>query len=189
MDRFSTAALRREISVVFQDFAKYNLSVADNIRFGNVDLPETDTEAVEKAAVAAGADRVIDTLPHGYQTILGKIFKDGVELSIGQWQMIALARAFLRDARLIVLDEPTSSLDPNAEFQVFSRFKSLMENKSAILISHRFSTVRMADRILVLKEGRIVERGSHRELILKNGYYAELFRYQAKLENEQARCA
>ena len=189
MDRFSTVALRREISVVFQDFAKYNLSVTDNIRFGNVDLPETDTEAVEKAAVAAGADRVIDTLPHGYQTILGKIFKDGVELSIGQWQMIALARAFLRDARLIVLDEPTSSLDPNAEFQVFSRFKSLMENKSAILISHRFSTVRMADRILVLREGRIVERGSHRELILKNGYYADLFRYQAKIDTEQAKCA
>ncbi|MFP4531782.1 MAG: ABC transporter ATP-binding protein [Desulfobacterales bacterium] len=175
LDRFSTAALRREISVIFQDFAKYNLSAADNIRFGNIDLSDTDNAAIERAAKDAGADHIIETLPHQYQTILGKLFKDGVELSIGQWQMIALARAFLRDGRLIVLDEPTSSLDPKTEYQIFNRFRELLHNKSAILISHRFSTVQMADRILVLHKGRIVEEGPHAALIQKNGYYAELF--------------
>jgi ATP-binding cassette subfamily B protein len=177
---FATRDLRREISVIFQDFAKYNLSVVDNIRFGNIDLPETDMAAIKKAAIDAGADRVINTLPQKYQTILGKIFKNGVELSIGQWQMIALARAFLRDARLIVLDEPTSSLDPKTEYLIFSRFKQLLQNKSALLISHRFSTVQMADRILVLKEGRIVEQGTHHALIRENKYYASLFKKQSE---------
>lgn len=178
LDRYGIADLRREISVIFQDFVKYNLSAADNIRFGNIDLPGTDMAAVQSAAERAGAHRVIEALPQQYQTILGKIFKDGVELSIGQWQMIALARAFLRDARLIVLDEPTSSLDPKAEYEVFTRFKSLLDNKSALLISHRFSTVRLADRILVLREGRIVEQGEHEVLMRGDGYYAELFRKQ-----------
>jgi ATP-binding cassette subfamily B protein len=181
LDRFSTTALRREISVIFQDFVRYNLSVDDNIRFGNIDLPSADTDSVENAAIDAGADRIINALPHKYQTILGKLFKDGVELSLGQWQMIALARAFLRDARLIVLDEPTSSLAPNKEYQIFNRFRSLIENKSAILISHRFSTVQMADRILVLKAGRLVEQGPHSLLMQKDGYYADLFKKQAKL--------
>lgn len=180
LDRFSTAALRREISVIFQDFAKYNLSAADNIRFGDIDLADNDGAAVKNAAVDAGADRIITALPHQYQTILGKLFKDGVELSIGQWQMVALARAFLRDSRLIVLDEPTSSLDPRTEYQIFSRFRNLLENKSAVLISHRFSTVQMADRILVLHKGRIVEEGPHAALIQKNGYYADLFQKQAE---------
>lgn len=177
---FSTPSLRREISVIFQDFVKYNLSVDDNIRFGNIDLPLSNNGAVEKAAAEAGADRFITTLPQKYQTMLGRVFTDGVELSIGQWQMIALARAFLRDARLIVLDEPTSSLDPNTEYQVFQKFRQLLKNRSAVLISHRFSTVRMADRILVLKEGRLVEQGPHHELIQKNGYYAELFKKQSE---------
>jgi ATP-binding cassette subfamily B protein len=181
LDRFSIESLRREISVIFQDFAKYNLTVDDNIRFGNIDLSATDAATVENAAVKAGADRIINTLPHKYQTILGKLFKDGVELSLGQWQMIALARAFLRDARLIVLDEPTSSLAPNTEYQIFNRFRSLLENKSAILISHRSSTVQMADRILVLKEGRLMEQGPHSLLMQKNGYYANLFKKQAEL--------
>jgi len=184
LGEFSTAALRREISVIFQDFARYNLTAADNIRFGNIELPETDTAAIEQAAAKAGADRVIAALPYQYQTILGKVFKDGVELSIGQWQMIALARAFLRNARLIVLDEPTSSLDPKAEYEVFTRFRELMHNRSALLISHRFSTVRLADRILVLKEGLIVEQGDHAALMRENGYYADLFRKQTERQED-----
>ena len=179
LDRFESESLRREISVVFQDFVKYQLSVDDNIRFGNIHLPETDTKAVREAAEKAGIDRVIKTLPDEYQTMLGKLFEGGVELSIGQWQMIALARAFIRQSRLIVLDEPTSSLDPKTEFHIFQRFRTLMQNKSALLISHRFSTVKMADRILVLKKGRIVEQGRHEELMQENGYYAELFEKQA----------
>ena len=179
LDQFAIDSLRREISLIFQDFAKYNLSAADNIRFGDISLAESEGQAVKNAAVDAGADRMIDALPHKYQTILGKLFKDGVELSIGQWQMIALARAFLRNGRLIVLDEPTSSLDPNTEFQIFNRFRSLLKDKSAVLISHRFSTVQMADRILVLKDGRLVEQGPHQLLMQKNGYYAELFKKQA----------
>lgn len=178
---FAAWDLRREISVIFQDFAKYNLSVTDNIRFGNIDLPETDTGSIKRAAANAGADRVIARLPNKYRTILGKIFADGVELSIGQWQMMALARAFLRNSRLIVLDEPTSSLDPNTEYRIFNRFKQLLQNKSALLISHRFSTVRMADRIIVLKNGCIVEQGTHRALIRENGYYANLFQKQSEV--------
>ena len=189
LDKFPIASLRREISAIFQDFAKYELTVEDNIRFGNIDLPATDVSSIEKAAVDSGADRFISRLPSKYQTVLGKLFQGGVELSIGQWQMVAIARAFLRDARLIVLDEPASSLDPNAEFKIFSRFKNMLGKKSAVLISHRFSTVRMADRILVLKEGRIIEQGAHEELMRRNGYYADLFRYQAKIDSEQAQCA
>ena len=155
------------------------LTVNDNIRFGNIDLASTDPESVQRAAGNAGADQIIQSLPKGYQTILGKLFKDGVELSIGQWQMIAIARAFMRNARLIVLDEPTSSLDPIIEYEIFSRFKDMLKNKSAVLISHRFSTVQMADRIVALKTGRIVEQGTHQNLMRKNGYYAHLFEKQA----------
>jgi len=180
IDRFRTGDLRRQFGVIFQDFAKYNLSAHDNIRFGNIELAGSDYDAIEQAAMDSGADRIINELPEKYQTILGKLFKDGVELSIGQWQMIALARAFLRDSRLIVLDEPTSSLDPNTEYQIFKRFRNLLENKSAIIISHRFSTVQMADRILVLKDGRIVEQGPHGVLLEKDGYYAKLFSRKEK---------
>lgn len=177
--KFDTNAIRHELSVIFQDFVQYHLTVNDNIRFGNLDLAAKDPEAVRRAARNAGADQIIKSLPKDYQTILGKLFKDGVELSIGQWQMIAIARAFMRDARLIVLDEPTSSLDPIIEYEIFSRFKKMLENKSAILISHRFSTVKMADRIVALKNGRIAEQGTHQDLMRKNGYYAHLFEKQA----------
>ncbi|MCD6585870.1 MAG: ABC transporter ATP-binding protein [Desulfobacteraceae bacterium] len=179
LDKFDTNAFRHELSVIFQDFVQYHLTVNDNIRFGNIDLACKDTEAIRNAARNAGADQIIAALPKGYQTILGKLFKGGVELSIGQWQMIALARAFMRDARLIVLDEPTSSLDPIIEYEIFSRFKDMLKNKSAILISHRFSTVQMADKIVALKNGRIVEQGTHQDLMQKNGYYAHLFEKQA----------
>ena len=179
LDRYSIDALRRELSVIFQDFAQYHLTAEDNIRFGNIELASVDPESIQRAGRNAGADQFIRSLPNGYRTILGKLFNDGAELSIGQWQMIAIARALMRDARLIVLDEPASSLDPIVEHDIFSRFKEMLQNKSAVLISHRFSTVQLADRIVALKNGRVAEQGTHRELMAKNGYYARLFEKQA----------
>jgi ATP-binding cassette subfamily B protein len=176
---FETTALRREMSVIFQDYAHYNLTVRENIWFGNVALP-ADESAIAEAARQAGADQVIQRLPHGYDTILGKWFEEGEELSIGEWQKVALARAFLRDAQIIVLDEPTSAMDAKAEYEVFQRFRTLVRGRAAILISHRFSTVRMADSIYVLDGGRIIEGGSHDELIRLGGTYARLFETQAQ---------
>jgi ATP-binding cassette subfamily B protein len=177
--QFNITDLRREISVVFQDYAKYHLTARDNIWFGNVNCPP-EIENITAAACRAGADEVIARLPQGYETILGKSFDGGEELSIGQWQKIALARAFLRDSQLIVLDEPTSALDPKAEYEVFQRFRQLLKDQAAILISHRLSTVRMADRIYVLEKGRIVESGTHEELMRLGGTYAHLFEMQAQ---------
>lgn len=177
--QFKLTDLRREISVVFQDYAKYHLTAMENIWFGNIDSPP-ETEQIAIAARRAGANEVIDSLPQGYETILGKWFEQGEELSIGQWQKIALARAFLRDSQLIVLDEPTSALDPKAEYEVFQRFRQLLKDQAAILISHRLSTVRMADRIYVLEKGRIVESGTHEELMRLSGTYAHLFELQAQ---------
>jgi ATP-binding cassette subfamily B protein len=125
------------------------------------------------------ADEVVARLPRGYRQMLGKLFKDGVDLSGGEWQKIAIARAYMRDAQLLILDEPTAALDARAEYQVFERFKELSRGRSAVIISHRFSTVRMADRIVVLEGGRIVEAGSHDELVAAGGRYAELFELQA----------
>jgi ATP-binding cassette subfamily B protein len=177
--RFETAALRREFSVLFQDYAQYHLTARENIWFGNTALPP-DHERVVAAARDSGADDVIRGLPKGYETILGKLFEDGEELSIGEWQKVALSRAFLRDAQIIILDEPTSSLDAKAEYTIFQNFRKLAEGRTAILISHRFSTVRMADRIYVLKEGRIIEGGTHEELVSVGGTYARLFEMQAQ---------
>jgi len=177
--QFETTALRREISIIFQDYAQYHLTARENIWFGNVALPP-DQEQIETAARHAGADEVITELPQGYETILGKWFEDGEELSVGEWQKVALARAFLRDAQIIVLDEPTSGLDARAEYEVFKRFRQLAAGRTAILISHRFSTVRMADRICVLEDGRIIENGSHTELVRLGGTYAHLFETQAQ---------
>jgi ATP-binding cassette subfamily B protein len=175
---FNTTDLRRQISVVFQDYAHYQLSARENIWLGNTALPPDDSTVV-KAAQAAGADALIDSLPQGYETRLGNWFDDGHELSIGQWQKIALARAFLRDAQIIVLDEPTSALDASAEYEVFQQFRQLATGRTTILISHRFSTVRMADRIYLLANGRITEAGSHAELMRQGGEYARLFELQA----------
>ncbi len=177
--QFEISDLRCQISVIFQDYAKYYLSAMENIWLGNINLPPTE-ETITKAAYRSGANEVINSLPHGYDTILGKWFDQGEELSIGQWQKIALARAFLRDSQVIVLDEPTSALDPKAEYEVFKKFRQLIKGQSAILISHRLSTVRMADRIYLLEKGRIAESGTHDELIQLGGTYAHLFETQAQ---------
>ena len=174
---FAIAQWRRQIAVVFQDYARYHLTARENIRFGNITLAENDAR-VENAAHASGADAVIARLPQGYDTTLGKWF-GGEELSVGEWQKIALARAFVRDAPVLVLDEPTSSLDAESEYAVFQRFRELTRGRTAILISHRFSTVRMADTIYVLDAGRIIDSGSHDELMRQGGKYARLFELQA----------
>jgi len=177
--RFETAALRREFSVLFQDYARYHLTARENIWFGNTALPPDDGRIVA-AARDSGADGVIRGLPRGYDTVLGKLFEEGEELSVGEWQKVALSRAFLRDAQILVLDEPTSSLDAKAEQAVFENFRKLASGRTVLLISHRFSTVRMADRIYVLHEGRILEGGTHEELIRNGGTYAHLFETQAR---------
>jgi ATP-binding cassette subfamily B protein len=177
--QFETQALRREIAIIFQDYAHYHLTARENIWFGNTAL-SPDDEQVRAAARRAGADDVIRALPHGYETLLGKRFAAGEELSTGEWQKVALARAFMRDAQIIVLDEPTSSMDAKAEFEAFQNFRQLVSGRTAILISHRFSTVRMADRIYVLQHGRIIEDGTHEELVKRRGMYADLFERQAR---------
>lgn len=177
--QYETKALRHEIAIIFQDYAHYHLTARENIWFGNTALPP-DHERVAAAARRSGADEVISGLPHGYETILGKWFEDGEELSIGEWQKVALARAFVRDAQIVVLDEPTSSMDAKAEYEAFQSFRRLMSGRTAVLISHRFSTVRMADRIYVLQHGSIIEGGTHEELVRLGGTYARLFEMQAQ---------
>jgi ATP-binding cassette subfamily B protein len=176
---FDIKDLRREIAIIFQDYIHYPLTARENIWVGDISLKPND-ERVQSAAQFSGADGFISQLPDGYETILGKHFTGGVEISIGEWQKVALARAFLRDAQLIILDEPTSSMSPQSEYEVFQSFRKLMKGRSALLISHRFSTVRMADTICVLEKGKIVERGSHQELIRLGGYYARLYEIQAQ---------
>lgn len=175
----NSRALQRHISVIFQDFARYNLSAQDNIWLGDVNLPPNDPR-IMSAARRASADEFIQSLEHGYQTILGKQFDSGDQLSGGQWQKIALARAFLRDSQIIVLDEPTSAMDPKAEEKVFRQFRELIGDQAAILVTHRLSTVTMADCIYVMANGSIVESGNHKQLIALNGTYANLFETQAK---------
>ena len=171
--------LRREIGIIFQDYFRYAFTVSENIAVGNI--PERSNSAlIEEAAGKSLADEVIEGLPKKYEQMLGKRFKEGVDLSGGQWQKIALARAYMRDAQLIILDEPTAALDARAEHGVFIRFAELIRGKTGVLISHRFSTVRMADRILFLEHGQLLEIGSHEELVAQGGKYAELFRLQAK---------
>ncbi len=173
-------ALRRRIGVIFQDFVQYQFIVGENIGVGDVEAIEDEARWAE-AAERGMATEVIDKLPKGFHTQLGKWFQDGQELSLGQWQKVALARAFMRkEADVLVLDEPTASMDAEAEARIFARFRALTEHRSAILISHRFSTVRMADEIAVLQGGTITERGTHAELMEKGGRYAELFTLQAQ---------
>ena len=171
--------LQQRIGVIFQDFVRYHLPVRENIGFGQIDAMG-DIERITAAARKSGAQAVVEELPNGYETMLGRWFHDGHELSLGQWQKVALARAFMRDAEILVLDEPTASVDARTEYEIFQNFKTLTEGKMAILISHRFSTVRMADRIAVIQEGRIAEFGTHDELLHRAGTYAELFSMQAE---------
>jgi ATP-binding cassette subfamily B protein len=171
--------LRQRIGVIFQDFVRYHLPARENIGFGQIEALESFERIVESAR-KSGADSIIEDLPEGYETMLGRWFRGGHELSMGQWQKIALARAFMRNAEILVLDEPTASVDAQTEYEIFRHFQQLTEGKMAILISHRFSTVRMADRIVVIDEGRIAEIGSHDELLRREGIYARLFGMQAE---------
>ncbi|HSF56512.1 MAG TPA: ABC transporter ATP-binding protein, partial [Candidatus Binatia bacterium] len=171
--------LRQRIGVIFQDFVRYHLPASENIGFGQIEALD-DMDQIIASARKSGAHSVVESLPEGYQTMLGRWFHGGHELSVGQWQKIALARAFMRDAEILVLDEPTASLDAETEYEIFRHFHELTIGKTAILISHRFSTVRMADRIVVIQEGRIIEIGSHENLLRQQGIYAHLFSMQAE---------
>jgi ATP-binding cassette subfamily B protein len=170
--------LRCNIGVIFQDFVRYHLTAGENIGVGQIDAMHDDAR-VREAARRAMADSLIESLPTGYDQLIGRRFKTGVDLSGGQWQKLAIARAYMRDAQVMILDEPTAALDARSEFEVFQRFKELSAKRTAVLISHRFSSVRMADRILVLANGRLEANGTHEELLAQGGRYAELFELQA----------
>lgn len=170
--------LYQEIGVIFQDFMRYEMTARENIASGLIEQLE-NTPLLRDAAHKSLADEVIERLPQGYEQMLGRRFEGGVDLSGGEWQKVALARAYLRDAQLLILDEPTASLDARSEFEVFRRFAELTAGKMALFISHRFSTVRMADRIVVLANGRIAEEGTHEQLSMLGGRYAEMFELQA----------
>jgi ATP-binding cassette subfamily B protein len=171
--------LRQSIGVIFQDFVRYQVSARENIGFGQIEELENE-QRILSASERGGADEVIERLPKGYDTVLGRWFEKGAELSGGQWQKIALGRAFMRDSEVLVLDEPTSALDAEREYEIFQRFRELTAGRIAFLISHRFSTVRMADRIAVIDGGRLAELGTHQELLELGGTYARLFNLQAE---------
>lgn len=175
---FAPDELRLQIGAMFQDYVDYQATAAENIGLGNVSRI-TDREAIVTAATQAGANELISRLPEGYDTALGKWFDAGVNLSGGEWQKVALARAFMRDARILLFDEPTSALDAQAEYDLLERLRSLTVGRTTLYISHRFSTVRRADRIAVLELGQLVEEGTHEELMRLKGRYARLFKIQA----------
>jgi len=174
---YSIEDLQSQTSVIFQDFMRYEMSAWENVAVGRID--QADDRAIHDAAQKSLAHKVIEKLPNGYEQLLGRRFEGGVDLSGGEWQKIALARAYFRDAQLLILDEPTAALDARSECEVFERFAELTEGKMALLISHRFSTVRMADRIVVLENGKIAEQGTHRQLLARGGLYAFMFELQA----------
>jgi ATP-binding cassette subfamily B protein len=171
--------LHQRIAFVLQGFGRYEASAADNIAYGDWRRLLSDREGVQRVARTAGVDEMISALPHGYDTLLGRTFGEQ-ELSAGQWQKIALARAFARDADVLILDEPTSNLDARAEHALFTQFRRLAEGRTTIIVSHRFSTVSMAQRIVVLDKGRIVESGTHAELLSRAGNYAGLYELQQR---------
>jgi ATP-binding cassette subfamily B protein len=170
--------LYREIGVIFQDFMRYEMTLQENIAVGRIDEIR-NMPLLQEAAQKSLAEEVIARLPGHFHQMLGRRFEGGVDLSGGEWQKIALARAYMRDAQLLILDEPTAALDARSEFEVFRRFADLTAGKTALFISHRFSTVRMADRIVVLENGRVIEDGSHARLTSLGGRYAEMFEMQA----------
>jgi ATP-binding cassette subfamily B protein len=175
---FDPSQLRARVAVLFQDFVRYHLSAFENIAFGNRELAD-DESAVLGAARSAGAHDFLTSLPYGYDTLLGPEYYGGSDLSGGQWQRVALARAFLRDAQVVILDEPTASLDPRSEAELFARVRELFRGRTVLLISHRFASVRLADHIYVLHDGRVTERGTHDELMAADGAYAHMFTLQA----------
>lgn len=178
VQKFQPEAYRKLLSVVFQDFSNYAVSAAENVEYGDVNMP-LDRDRVARVSRYAGAEGFISKLPNGYDTMLTKLFDHGHDLSIGQWQRLALARALYPKSRFLILDEPTSAMDPKAEFELFENFRSRIEGRSALIISHRLSTVRQADYIYVLANGKVAERGTHAELMLSNGHYSQLFNKQA----------
>ncbi|MES3032536.1 MAG: ABC transporter ATP-binding protein [Gemmatimonadota bacterium] len=178
MREYDLEQLRSNIGVIFQDFVRYNMTAAENISVGRIEARD-DKARIEAAAARSLASEVIAKLPKRYDQQLGRRFRKGVDLSGGEWQKIAIARAYMRDAQLLILDEPTAALDARAEYEVFERFKELSDGRTGVLISHRFSSVRMADRILVLADGRVEASGTHAELLVQRGRYAELFELQA----------
>jgi ATP-binding cassette subfamily B protein len=175
---YSVDDLRKEIGVIFQDYMRYEMLVKENIGFGKIENLHLDS-SIRDAAAKSQALGVIAKLPEGFDQMIGRRFDGGVDLSGGEWQKMALARAYMRDAQLLILDEPTATLDARAEYEVFLRFADLTKDRMSVLISHRFSTVRMANRILVLENGEILEQGSHGQLVALGGRYAELFELQA----------
>jgi ATP-binding cassette subfamily B protein len=171
--------LRLNLGVIFQDYLRYQMTLSNNIAVGNI-AQQDNIELIKRAAKASTADALAEKLPDHYNQTLGKRFANGVELSGGEWQKVALSRIYMKEAQVLILDEPTAALDARAEYEVFQRFSQMTQGKSAVLISHRFSTARLADRILVLDKGQLLEIGTHEELLRQNGRYAELFNLQAK---------
>jgi ATP-binding cassette, subfamily B, bacterial len=178
LEEYDTLDIRRHMSVIFQDFVRYEMAVRENVGFGYIEELDNE-ERIRVATAQSGATPIIEELPQKYETTLGRMFEKGHELSIGQWQKIALARAFMRRAPVVVLDEPTSSIDAESEAEIFGRLQQIAAGATTLLIAHRFSTVRMADRIIVIKQGKIIEDGTHQALLAADGTYAHLFRLQA----------
>jgi ATP-binding cassette, subfamily B, bacterial len=175
---YDLTSLRKNIGVIFQDFVRYDFVLKENIGVSQVEALDDDTR-VREAARRSLADSVASRFEKGYDQMLGRRFDGGVDLSGGEWQKVALGRAYMREAQVLILDEPTAALDARAEYEVFLRFAELTRGRMAVLISHRFSTVRMADRILVLQGGELVDHGTHEDLVARGGLYAELFSLQA----------
>ncbi len=187
LKEYDLGSVRKAIGVIFQDFVRYDMRFDENIGVGEIESVRSDLDrnngtprAISAAAENSLAASLLPRFSKGYQQMLGRRFDEGVDLSGGEWQKIALARAYIRDAQVLILDEPTAALDARAEYEVFLRFSELVAGRMAVLISHRFSTVRMADRIIVLRHGKVEEEGSHDELVARHGLYEELFTMQAQ---------